>query len=193
MTNNVELRSYTDGDGWGWKWNMRGLGGMGHVTLRSIYTLLVSVKQLRNVVEYTIYQTVHSSRQSLKQLWQVKQLMLMASARRWPSRPIDHCPIYTAPCWVSAIVVSCIGSNSNGSICYTTCSTACCATNRQEIEPMQFEPYCMYHAHLPSVCRHQRCHNTRLLAVTVYIALADCQYAVAKFSKCTVPLFLEIP
>ena len=100
----------------------------------------------------------------------------MASARRWPSRPIDHCAIYTAPGRVSAIVVGCVGSNSIGSIVIQLV-----VYSLQEIEPMEFEPCTSAVDPSPPGAV-----NTSLPAVAVYIALADRRCAVAKFSKSSV-------
>jgi len=97
-------------------------------------------------------------------LKQVYQLTPMGHTRWWPSRPINHCTTYTAPCPVTAIVVGCIDSNSTGLIC--------CITNLQEMEAMKFKPYrsrtC--HVQLPSACHCQRCCKHQDWQLSVFIS-----------------------
>jgi len=83
-------------------------------------------------------------------------------------------------------IVGYIGSDSISSICCKTCCTACCTTNRQEIEPVEFEQYRVCHARLPLAHHCQMCskHQTsccRSLYRTRRLLVCLC--AVEKFSS----------
>ena len=100
------------------------------------------------------------------QCTQVYQLTLMACEQRWllcGHRQLAIALHKSIHSFLPSVgnVIGCIGSNSIGSICCTTC-TACCTTNQQEIEPVKFEPYRTCRACLPLAHHHQSCHKHSL-------------------------------
>jgi len=131
-------------------------------------------------------------------------LYQMGSVRWWPTCPIDHCAIYTAPRQVQATIVGCVDSNSIGSVCCTTCCTPCCTTNPQQIDRKLNQWNLSHSVRAMHVChRHVAARgdvNTRLCAISLYYT---CRPSVShgkifspefgtKFHR-KVPLFLELP